>query len=190
MVCSLHYIVLVLRRVKKESVKEETPVLEREYSRSRSNSSTASQINPPFPHNDDLQISSPSPTASTSDPQTLPPTPTTSQPPPANKYYCIQTQPSYDTTNLQLLKTHRPSHLTWLSTLESSGLLFTGGDITTEGESLYIIRAEGFEEAEGIAMGDPWCRECCTTFKVFQYEVRWGRVGVSVKVGGGEYRLE
>lgn len=57
-------------------------------------------------------------------------------------------------------------------------------------DCMYVIRCSCLKEAENFAQEDPYNMNCVTTYRVVPWKVGRGRVGVEVRMGGGEFRIE
>jgi uncharacterized protein YciI len=131
-------------------------------------------------------------------------------PPTLNQYYVIQTTETTDSTTSPRRQVYADPHDVWLRNLESSGVLFLGGDLTDTADSraavdtststldgvtdsletMYIIRAKSLAHATTIASSDPYNENCLRNYRVYPWAVEAGQVSVKIGLAECACRLE
>ena len=80
-----------------------------------------------------------------------------------------------------------PRHLEYMIVLETTGVLFASGPLTTApgaplGDGLTIVRAANVEEARQIAAADPFVVNKLRSFEVREWTLMEGSIGVTVNL--------
>lgn len=88
-----------------------------------------------------------------------------------------------------------PAHLEHQVALERRGTLFAAGPLAdregkVQGKGLIVIRAGSFEEAEAIAMEDPFHKAGVRTFTIERWTVNEGRVSIGLSYSDQRFTLD
>jgi uncharacterized protein len=88
-----------------------------------------------------------------------------------------------------------PDHLTYMIDLEKRGVLFASGPFLAgkdvlPGTGMTIVRAASLEEAEAIAMEDPFNKSGLRIFEVRTWQLNEGSFTVTVNYSDRSYRLD
>lgn len=92
------------------------------------------------------------------------------------------------------LPRHIPAHIDYMVALEKQGVLVMSGPfLDTSGKpspsGLWILRASGREEASALAAGDPFHHSGARTFRIEEWQLHQGRIGISIDLSDGSNRL-
>lgn len=92
------------------------------------------------------------------------------------------------------LPQHIPAHIDYMVALEKQGaLVMSGPFLETSGRpspsGMWILRASSREEASALAAGDPFHHSGARTFRIEEWQLHQGRVGISIDLSDGRNSL-
>jgi len=100
------------------------------------------------------------------------------------KFYALLSEPSPTPEKLKALL---PAHLEYMIALEKRGVLFASGPLSDgagppTGAGLTILRVESAQEARAIAEADPFVVNGLRTFKIKEWTIMEGSLGLRVNL--------
>lgn len=92
------------------------------------------------------------------------------------------------------LPQHVPAHIDYMVALEKQGaLIMSGPFLDTSGKpspsGMWILRASSREEASALAAGDPFHHSGARTFRIEEWQLHQGRIGISIDLSDGSNHL-
>lgn len=85
-------------------------------------------------------------------------------------------------------------HYKWIIDLEKRGLVFASGPLFkadgTMGVGMTILRAQSHEEAETLAIGDPFCKAGAAEFEIQRWQINEGRISIAIDFSDQTYTFE
>jgi uncharacterized protein YciI len=91
------------------------------------------------------------------------------------------------------MRPHVQKHLEYMNKLEAEGRLFASGPFPQEGitvgDSLTILHAQSFEEAESLIKAEPLTNRGLRTYELRLWELREGRMNITLNASTSSYSL-
>ena len=92
------------------------------------------------------------------------------------------------------IEKHLGDHLAHQVDLEKRGIMFAAGPLYSKGSTvpeagMFVLRANSFEEAEAIAMSDPFHAAGLRTFTIQKWRINEGSITVTVNLSDQSMQL-
>jgi uncharacterized protein len=89
---------------------------------------------------------------------------------------------------------HVAEHLRYMNELEERGILFASGPFVLEGvlvgDGLTILRAKSLDEARQLMEEEPLIKLGMRTFEIKKWELREGRISISLNASRSSFNLD